>query len=74
MATIVNTPASDSGNSMALIVGLILLAVMVGLFLMYGFPRLMQSTSQQMQPSISVPEKIDVNINPGEGGQPNPGQ
>jgi hypothetical protein len=66
MATIVNTPASDSGNSMALVVGLILLAVMVGLFFLYGFPALMQSTGQSNQPPISVPERIDVNINPGQ--------
>lgn len=67
MATIVNTPAADSGSNMGMIVGLLLLAVIVGLFFIYGIPALRQTTSQ---PSINVPDKINVNVNPGSGEMP----
>lgn len=62
MATIVNTPANDSGgNGMGFMGGMLVLLVLVVLFFVYGLPMLRQSAS----PTISVPEQIDVNVNGG---------
>jgi hypothetical protein len=67
MATIVNNPApsSDSSGGVGMIVGLLLLLLVGFLFFVYGLPMLRQSTAS---PSITVPDKINVNVNPGTGG------
>ena len=62
MTVIVNTPpaAKESGGSMGLIIGLIVLMAAVYLFFVYGLPAI-----QQMKlgsPQINVPSQIDVNI------------
>jgi hypothetical protein len=66
MTTIVNTPAggeTDSSNSLAnLLVGMMLL-LMVGIFLFYFLPTFARQFRAPTQPNISVPDKIDVNVN-----------
>lgn len=59
--TIVNpTPSNNSDNNgMGFLFGAIVLIVLAVLFFMYGLPALRQSSV----PQISIPEKIDVNIN-----------
>lgn len=61
MTTIVNTPANtnDSNNIIGVIIGLFIIIVIGFLFFYYGLPLLSQATS----PQITVPDKIDVNIN-----------
>ena len=63
MTTIVNTPApaEKSDGGMGMIVGLIVLAVIVFLFFVYGLPAIRQM--QVATPQINIPSKIDVNIN-----------
>lgn len=62
MAVIVNNPApapsSDSGGSVGMIIGIIVLFVMGYLFFMYGLPTIRQIGS----PQINIPDKIDVNV------------
>ena len=63
MTTIVNNPPAEkeSGGPIGLIIGLIVLLVCVYLFFMYGLPAI-----QNMKlgaPQITIPSKIDVNIN-----------
>lgn len=63
MTTIVNTPpaSKESGGSIGIIIGLVILAVAVYLFFVYGLPAIqnMQLGSAQ----INIPNKIDVNVN-----------
>lgn len=52
----------DEGSSAGLIVGIIM-AIIVGLILLfYGIPFLANS-ARQNSPSVSVPDKVDVNMN-----------
>lgn len=62
MTTVVNNPApnQDSGNSMGIIVGLIVVLVLGYLFIMFGLPALGQMKLGGSQ--INVPSKIDVNV------------
>jgi hypothetical protein len=56
---------TDSGRGMGWIVGLIVLVVALWLLFMYGLPAIRTATT----PQISVPERVDVNVNtPGQGG------
>lgn len=69
MAVIVNTPTQahdDRSNLLGTILGLILLAVLAYLFIVYGLPALRGGTQA---PQLNVPSQIDVNVNPGSGGQ-----
>lgn len=62
MTTIVNTPPSPparSDDGMGFIIGFIVLAVIVGIFFIYGLPAIRNIRS----PQINIPDKIDVNIN-----------
>lgn len=61
MTTIVNTPApvEQSNGGMGMIIGLIVLAVVLFIFFVYGLPAIRQIGS----PQINIPSKIDVNIN-----------
>lgn len=67
MATVVNNPSNGSNSTMSFVLGLVLILV-IGVFLVYfGLPLLRQSSA----PQISVPDQIDVNVNPqGQQGQP----
>ena len=68
MATIINTPSSQSprsDNGMGFLLGVIVLIIFLVLIVYYGVPALKSSSS----PQINVPGKIDVNVNnPGSGG------
>lgn len=61
MTTIVNTPApsNNSGGGVGVIIGLIVLAVVLFIFFVYGLPAIRQMGN----PQINIPSKIDVNIN-----------
>lgn len=63
MTTIINTsPATkESGGSMGMIIGFVVLIVVGFLFFAYGLPAI-----QNMKlgtPQINIPSKIDVNVN-----------
>lgn len=55
---------------MGMLVGIVLVLAIVALFFMYGLPMLRQSAT----PQVNVPSQIDVNLNPGQGGQMPGGQ
>lgn len=63
MTTIVNTPpaTNDSGGVMAMIFGLIVLAILGYLFFIYGMPAIRQFQSRGIQ--VNVPSDINVNVN-----------
>ena len=63
MATIINNPptSDNSGGPIGLIIGLIVLFVLGYLVFVYGLPAFRQMQSGGTQ--ITVPSKIDVNIN-----------
>lgn len=62
MTIIVNNPPprQESGNSIGLIVGLIVVFALGYLFIMYGMPALGQMKIGEAQ--ITVPANIDVNV------------
>lgn len=63
MATIVNTtPAASNSSGMGFFMGMIVLLVIVLLTLYFGIP-LLRSATTNKAPSITVPDKIDVNVN-----------
>ncbi|HSX18596.1 MAG TPA: hypothetical protein VLE91_00515 [Candidatus Saccharimonadales bacterium] len=51
---------SNNSNALGLVVGLIVLLAFLFLLFAYGLPRL---GSLRSGPSVSVPDKIDVNLN-----------
>lgn len=62
MATIVNTPsgASDTAsNSVGFLMGMVVLFAAIFFIFYYGLPTLRSSFTQ---PSISVPDRVDVNV------------
>lgn len=61
MATVINNPTTDSGNSVSTLVGIILLLVVAFLFLYYLLPFL-SSANRAASPTVNVPDKVDVNI------------
>lgn len=63
MTTIINTPpaSKESGGSMGMIIGLVVLIVVVYLFFVYGLPAIQHI--QLGTPQINIPAKIDVNVN-----------
>lgn len=63
MTTIINTPPAnkESGGSLGMIIGLVVLAVVVYLFFVYGLPAIQNMQLGATQ--INVPDKIDVNVN-----------
>lgn len=67
MATVINTtpaaPAqSSSGSGIGFVVGILLLIGFFLFLLYFGLPYA-RSMMQSSTPSITVPEKIDVNVN-----------
>jgi hypothetical protein len=72
MATIVNTPASNTESSSSgatFIIGALILLFVVFMFFYYGLPA-MRNAASTSAPSVSVPEQVDVNVNTPEGAQP----
>mgnify|MGYP001583541259 CR=1 FL=1 len=62
MTTIVNTPTNgESNNGFPVMAAMfIMLAVLLIAFIYFGLPILRRATAQ---PQITVPDKIDVNVN-----------
>lgn len=60
---------TDSGsNAMGWVMGLILLIVVLWLLFVYGIPAI-RSVAAPQSPAVSIPDKVDVNVNtPGQGG------
>jgi hypothetical protein len=71
MATVVNTPAtSDSGNAASFLTGLLILAVILALFFYMVLPTMRGigsgtsgGGSGSAGTQLSVPDKVDVNVN-----------
>ncbi|KKT34346.1 MAG: hypothetical protein UX12_C0026G0004 [Candidatus Collierbacteria bacterium GW2011_GWC1_45_47] len=63
MTTIVNNPppSDNSGGSLGLIVGIVILLVLLYLGYVYGLPALRGVQSEGIQ--INVPENINVDVN-----------
>ena len=59
----------ESGSGVTLIVGLILAILLVWLLFSFGLPMLRTATTA---PQVNVPDKVDVNINNPQGGNPAP--
>lgn len=60
MATVINNPGDNSdGSGMGMVVGVILAIVIIGLFLVYGLPRLRGN---------NTPSNVDVNVQLPTGG------
>lgn len=67
MATVVNTTptqAEPTGYGFSWIIGLLLLLFVVFLMFYYGLPAMRTAA-----PSITVPERVDVNVNQNPGGE-----
>lgn len=68
MATIVNTPATtDSGNGTGFFLGIVLFIAVIFMLVYFGLP-LLQNANVGTAPSVTVPGKIDVNVQGGQGG------
>jgi len=67
MTTIINTPpqaSSESRNGMWMILGIIVLIAFLFAFFVYGLPIMRSSMNTGATvPQVTVPDKIDVNIN-----------
>ncbi len=75
MTTIITNPAptADSGNSTGIIVAVLFVAVMVILFFVFRVPAMRTTNSgtsttnsapAPQAPQVTIPNKIDVNIQP----------
>lgn len=73
MTTIINTPpvqapaSSDGGSGMVgIFVGIILMVVIGFFFFAYGLPAMRGSENERgndsLNPTINIPDKVDVNI------------
>lgn len=62
MATVINNPGTTTENDsgMGFVLGVILLLVVAFLFFVYGLPAITRSVSA---PAVTVPDKVDVNVN-----------
>ncbi|HEX7017894.1 MAG TPA: hypothetical protein VF209_03245 [Patescibacteria group bacterium] len=68
MATVVNTtPAGIERESYGIswVIGLLLLLLVVFVLFAYGLPALRSATTS---PAVTVPERVDVNVNQNPGG------
>jgi flagellar basal body-associated protein FliL len=68
MTTIINQPPSEQheSSSTGMIVGIVILVIVVVLVLFFGLPALRRTEAPAEQkapaPEITIPDKIDVNI------------
>lgn len=59
MATVIHNPQSiESENSIASVIGIVLLIALVGIFLLFGLPRLVGGGTGQ---SVNLPNNVNVN-------------
>lgn len=61
MATVINTPAQtrDDGSAIGFLMGIVLLAVALFLFFVYGLPFMRQVNNT---PQINIPGRFDINL------------
>lgn len=64
MATIVNTPAERTDNGLSVLIGVMMIFFLMIVLFTLGAP-LIRSLFSNQTPAISVPERIDVNVNQG---------
>ncbi len=70
MATIINNPnptevvTGGDGMGVGLIVGILLAIVVIGLFVMYGFPALRGQDTQSNNPSVKIELPVTPTPNP----------
>ena len=67
MATVVNNPGTttaDSGSSIGMMIGFLLLVALVVLLFIYGIPALRAGSGggTSVTPQFNVPGKVDVNV------------
>jgi hypothetical protein len=62
MATVINNPPDNTteGGNAGLIIGLVLAAIIVFLFIAYGLPAM---RGQNSGTNINVPDRVDLNVN-----------
>lgn len=65
MATVINNPSSDAGAGAGGWGVAVVLVVLVALALLFGIPALRNAGGGT---NVTVPDAIDVNVNPGQGG------
>jgi hypothetical protein len=69
MTTVVNSPApSDSGNGTGAILAVAVILVLGFLFVLYALP-MMRRASTTTAPQVSVPDKIQVDVNQPQSNQ-----
>ena len=77
MTTVVNNPAGGGeGTGMGMMVGAVILVVVILLLIFFGLPYLrggngltqqnVNAPATQPGIQINVPDKVDVNVNPGQ--------
>lgn len=66
MTETVHDHSHSDGSGMGFMLGIIALALFMYMLFAFGLPALRRGTSS---PQINVPEKVDVNVNQGQGGQ-----
>lgn len=69
MTTVVNNPGTtDSGNSMGMIVAILVVVIIAIIFFVYGMPALRSgnggTNTVNTAPAQVIPNKIDVNVQP----------
>lgn len=65
MATTINSPAQtrDDGSGVGFLLGVVLLAIALFVFFVYGLPYMRQTTNA---PQINIPGRFDINLNQGK--------
>lgn len=66
MATVLHEHTRENGNNTGTLVAVILLVLLAIAFFVYGLPYI---NGANQGPSVSVPEKVDVNVNTPNTGQ-----
>ncbi len=65
---VVHEHHSDHGGNFGMIIGLVILAIVILAVFYYGLPALNGGGQTQVNApdQVSVPEQVDVNVNPGQ--------
>lgn len=69
MSTIINTPSSEGDSAMGLIIGLVVAAIVIALFFLYGLPAIRNMPQQQTEPTtinVEVPAATEIPAEPQE--------
>lgn len=65
MATIINNPSTGEGSS-GILIGVVLMLVLGGLFIVFALPTLRDNTSNRTDtgtPTQVVPDKVQIDVN-----------